>query len=189
MKKTSLLFILGLTFFGFACDSSETTNEVSVNTINTTTNNTTEDSDSSESESKEEKLAKLALSTTTNAIDAWQKKDSIRDSKEPHIWVYQIGDSYDDDDLAAKAFDKLKEAEVDVYVFRRKRKEYYLIKGIGETERKILDDSLSNVQKRVHARIQIIDLSKECRKLPTNTDAIKYKIDGEKKYADCKKCE
>ena len=190
--KTHLLFLVfGFVFISFSCgNNSETNTEVSSNTTN---NNPTANSDTPTGEespqSTEEKVAVLVSETAKEFYEEWEKGDSIRDANEPHRWVFVIGDSYDDDYLAAQTYDQLKETEPDVFIFRKKRKKYYLIKGEGLSSRNILDDSLDAIQKRLNTRVDIIDLSKACRKMPTNTDDLKYKVEGEKRYARCKKCE
>lgn len=187
--KTKLLLPVLCLVLDVSCGNPDTTTEATVTTTNTTTNNNTIEGDTSIKESTEEKIASLITNTAKEFYDEWEREDSIRDANEPHKWVYVIGDSYDDEDLAAQEYDRLKESEPDVYVFRKKRKKFYLIKGIGLSSRKQLDDSLDVIQNRLKARLDVVDLSKVCRKLPINTDPIKYKVDGEKKYADCKKCE
>lgn len=176
------LFVIVFT----SCDDSSNVNAVSTNT--TTKNSTTISGDTSKETID---LVKEGVTIVKDVIAEKRRIDSIRNANEPRLWVYQIGESYDDDNLAAKAYDKLKESESDIYVFRKKRKEYYIFKGVGVGSQKELEDSLSVIQKRTSYRISMRDLSKLCKKMPTVTDAIKYKIDGEKgkKYADCKTCE
>jgi hypothetical protein len=117
-----------------------------------------------------------------------RKKDSIRDSKEARMWVYQIGDSYDDDKNAAKACNKLKSTESDVFVFKKKRGLYYVIKGTGVSTKEQLD-ARDELEARVSDRILAIDLSLMCKAVPTRTDPIKIKVDHEKIEIDCKECE
>ncbi len=190
--KTQQFIYLGLLILCFSCDNSTNSAQSSEST---TTNNVdleaSKDTDSNDPVpmSDEEKLAKLVSNTAKELYEDWERGDSIRDANEPHRWVYVVGDSYDDEDLAAEAYGKLKESEPDIYVFKKKRKKFYVIKGAGLATRKPLDDSLEAVQTRLNTRLDVIDLSKACRKMPINTDPIKYKADGEKQYANCKKCE
>lgn len=190
MKTIIKIYSLFLSILiNFACESSsESINAEANNTNNNTVNNTTITGDTS----KENAIGEVingAVDLTASLIREKQKNDSIRDANEPRLWVYQIGDSYDDDRLIAKVFDKLKETEKDLYIFKKSNSKYFLIKGYGVSSQEQLNDSLKILQNRISDRISFLDLSRLCKKLPTNTKSIKYKIDKEKKEALCKTCE
>lgn len=183
-----LFLFISIVIYSSCESSSETINAEANNATNNTINNTTITGDTS----KENVVGELidgVVDLGSTIIQEKQRKDSIRDANEPRLWVYQIGDSYDDDDLIAKAYDKLKESENDLYVFKRNNSKYFLIKGYGVSTKEQLNDSIKTIQNRISDRISFLDLSKLCKKLPTNTKSIKYKIDREKREALCKTCE
>ena len=183
---THSLFLIVIIFINYSCNDSTNANTVSENNANTTVQ-----VDTSKTKNELEEIANLTkdgIDLIKDGVEEKQKADSLRNANEPRIWVYQIGDSYDNDDLIAKAYDKFKDTEPDIYIFKKKHT-YYLIKGIGVSSKIELKEPLSDLEKRFSARISYLDLSLLCRKLPTNTKPIKYKIEGEKKEADCKACE
>ncbi len=191
MKKEIYLTLLvaGAMIF-HSCGDSNTNNEVSANT--TTTNNTTLEGDTSKKKSDIEQIAdatKQGVELIKDGLAEKRKADSIRNANEPRIWVYQIGESYNDDERVAKEYDKYKGNEPDLFIFKKKRKEFYLLKGIGAGFKIDLKESISELEKRFSARVSHCDLSMMCRKMPINTKSIKYKVDGEKKEAECKTCE
>lgn len=183
----TLLFVSTLFISSCGNDNSENINAVSTNTQ--TTNNNTINGDTSKKNSPEVEIAEALTAAAKDFYDGWEKKDSIRDANEENIWVYLIGDVYDDDDQIAKEYDKLIQTEKDIFIFKKKRKKYYLMKGNGFTSEKEMDDSLSVVQNRIQTRLSVVNLSKMCRGMPKNAGSIKYKVDGEKKEAECKTCE
>lgn len=191
MKKEIYLTLLVASAIMFhSCDSSSSNNEVSANT--TTTNNTKIEGDTSKKKSDIEQIAdatKQGVQLIKNGLAEKRKADSIRNANEPRIWVYQIGESYDNDERIAKEYDKYKDNEPDLFIFKKNKKELYLIKGIGASFKIDLKESITELEKRFSARVSHCDLSLMCRKMPTNTKPIKYKIDGEKREADCKTCE
>jgi len=188
IKNQFILVLILSAIFIISCSDTENIQASSENTTNTTTNNNTIQADTSK-EAKIAALVKEGAELVEATILAKRRADSVRNANETRKWVYKIGDSYDDDDLVAKAYDKLKETDEDIYVFKKGRKNYLLIKGEGVSLKEELEDSIEIIKKRTHKAIELIDLSIICRKSPQVTDQIKYKIDGEKKYANCKSCE
>ncbi len=120
-------------------------------------------------------------------------RDSTLQAGKEHFWVYQIGMPTDSKEEAGKAYEKVKSLS-NLYVFKKSRGEYYVIKDDMVHSKEQLMDSLGSIEKRIQGsgnRIQMIDLSELCslRKQPKGTDPVKYKIDGEKKEVECRACE
>jgi hypothetical protein len=121
-----------------------------------------------------------------------RRKDSIRTANATHTWVYQIGEPFEESDLAGKEWDKLN-GMTNLYIFKKSRHEYYLIKDDGYPK-ELLEDSLGGFKKKLaglETRVAIIDLGSFCsgKKKPSISDPIKYKVDGDKKKIECHECE
>lgn len=191
-NKNLLVILITTIFINTSCGDTKNNNsesaDISATATITTNNNTTIVGDTAK-ENIVADIANVSVDLFETLSEERKKAIEERNANEERIWVYQIGDSYDDDVLAAKALDKLKESEPDLYVFKKSHNKYFIIKGSGVNTQKELMDSAAVIQKRTNNRISYLDLSIVCKKMPTNTKAIKYKIDGERMEAACKTCE
>jgi len=134
----------------------------------------------------------VANNLINNVEQNKRRKDSIRMANATHTWVYQIGLPFEKDDLAGVESDKLKNLS-NVYIFKKSRHEYYLIKDDGYPK-ELLEDSLGDFKKKlqgIETRVTIIDIASLCsnNKKPEVSGSIKYKVDGDKKKIECRECE
>jgi len=121
-----------------------------------------------------------------------RRKDSLKAANAQHTWVYQIGESFEKSDLASDEWNKLKGIS-NLYIFKKSRREYFLIKDDGYPK-ELLDDSLGDFKKKligIETRVGIIDLGTMCsgKKKPAVSDPVTYKVDGNKMKIDCRECD
>ncbi len=206
MKITLLNYItISLSALCLSCDEPAKDNSTINNTNITIVNDSISESDINnnqqinEGEERTEvdeiiDVANAGVNLIKEGISIKNKKDSIRIANKERLWVYQIGNAINDEDIAALAYDKLKEVP-NIYIFKLKRHEYYLIKDDGYYSNEQLLDSMGSVKKRMSTltsdRLIPIDLSAQCssKKKPTVTNPIKYKRDKEKREVECRVCD
>jgi len=116
----------------------------------------------------------------------------MKNANASHTWVYQIGEPFEKSDLAGDEWNKLKKIP-NLYIFKKSRREYFLIKDDG-SPKEILEDSLGDFKKKlngVETRVAIIDLGTMCsgKKKPAVSEPVTYKVDGNKMKIDCRECE
>jgi hypothetical protein len=182
---------MGIASLLISCSAFETNTH---SESSTTTNNTTIDTIKKKSDLEVYVDAgKEGVTVVKDLIDNKHLKDSIRNTDKDRVWVYQIGSPFSSEELAAKAYNKIKSIP-HLYIFRKGRKEYYIVKEDGYPTKEHLQDSLGSVKRQVSAvssyQVEIKDLSIECssKKQPTNCAPIKYKVDGNKLEVECKEC-
>jgi hypothetical protein len=190
MKLISFRIILVFCVLVFQSCSDNDTNTST--TSNTTNNNPPKDTIIKKSDTAI--LIETVGDLAKKALEQKRRKDSTMSASKGEHWVYQIGDAFDKQQLVGEEYEKLKSLN-NIYVFRKPRNKYYLIKDEGFYSETQAADSLPNFKSRLAklstAQATKIDLSQECssRKLPTNSDRVKYKHGGEKLEVDCKTCE
>lgn len=139
-------------------------------------------------------VAQVGVDMIKDGIAFKNKKDSIRKANKEKLWVYQIGNAINAEDVATMAYEKIKDIS-NIYIFKLKKREYYLIKDDGYYSYEQLMDSIGDVKRRVSMvtsdRLLPIDLSAQCssKKKPTITNSIKYKVNKERKEIECRVCD
>lgn len=131
-------------------------------------------------------------SVVKDAIDNKRKKDSTEKANKEQMWVYQLGIQIEDAEDAGKEYDKYNGIS-NIYILKGGKHAYYIIKDDGYSKDQLYD-SLGSFKKRISSiqnRVTPVDLAQLCpgKKKPITGDAIKYKLDKEKKEAECRVCE
>jgi len=183
-------------FFAFAifisCDETD-----DHSTTNGDTSNTTINGDTSKPKNEIDKVITIVdagVDLVKDIKEISDKNVEIRNANKDRLWVYKIGTAINDDGLAGKAYEKIKDIP-NLYVFKKGKNEYYIIKDDGYSTEEQLTDSLGSTKKLVANyttdRVIPLDLSLECtsRKQPTKDDPIRYKMEREKKEVECRVCE
>lgn len=169
-------------------------NESGNKTDSSTTNNTTINGDTTKSNNKIAEIVDAAGGLIKDVVETKKYNDSIRNANKENMWVYQIGSKMNDADVASKMYEQLKEIK-NIFIFKKSKKEFYLIKDDAYSSKEQLTDSIGSVKKNLlqysAERVTIVDLAQECssKKLPTASSPIKYKVDGDKKDAPCRVCD
>ncbi len=118
------------------------------------------------------------------------KEDSLKTANMPERWVYIIGDQIGSEKEAWRAFDKFK-AIPNVYILKKGKSEYYIVKDDQYSRDRLGDSSLSFKKQiaSIEPNVQTKNLGLLCpHKQPTVTDPIIYRKDG-KHEARCLICD
>ena len=193
MIKISTLLIIAAMLFCTSC--SDTPSSSDSNQNNTTKKEVTPPIATNGNDVAETAIkagAPIVGKIFDNAEENKRRRDSIKQANSTHTWVYQIGESYEKSDLAGNELSKLKNIS-NIYIFKKSKHEYYLIKDDGY-QKEQLEDSLGDFKRKVQSfetRVSILDLGTLCsgKKKPSVSKSIKYKIDGKKQEIECRECE
>lgn len=165
-------------------------------TNNTTTNNTTVVSDTIKHLTEEEKIEAgidKSIEVINGLSEIVKERREARNAAKDPMWVYQIGAPINSLDKAIEECNRYDEIK-NIFVFKKSKREYYLIKDDGYLSENELKDSLDNFARKIssytNARIKPVDLSQECtsKKYPTTAETEKKKIDGEIVEVECLIC-
>jgi hypothetical protein len=125
------------------------------------------------------------------AIKKMKIKDSISMANREKMYAYQIGLPVRHEDDIIDEYNKLTNAE-DVYVFKKGRREYLMIKFEGKTEKE-LNDSLESYKNQLPVEIvgsaKIINLMSICSRKETLVIGEKIKKNKKSNEVPCLICD
>jgi hypothetical protein len=120
--------------------------------------------------SSNEKIAKEVINATVDltktVIKTLKVNDSIRVANREQMYAYQIGLPIKDKDDVFEEYGKLENTE-SVYVLKKARKEYYLIKYEGKTKDELsagLDDYRKSIPSDLSGGAKVINVMSLCSK-------------------------
>ncbi len=171
MRKLHLNILAVLVFANMllGCEQAPSKTNDSVLVESTPVKENTESS-TGETTSSNEKIAKEVISATVDltktVIKTLKVNDSIRIANREQMYAYQIGLPIKDKDEVFEEYAKLDNTEA-VYVLKKSRKEFYLLKYEGKTKEELnqgLEDYKNSISPDLSGSAKVINVMSLCSK-------------------------